>query len=337
MFRYDERPRQASSEGTRAKYNADVSGSYQIPQYRSRASQADASASCRHLSPFLIKCCEKTGQVTSALDQATSATLHKPPSMLVFGRISSRLFSSALPHTRLFSSTSPSVKPAMSISEKKNIVVVGGSYTGSRAVTALAEKMGTNYKVLLVEKQSHFNHLFGFPRVAVVPGFEHMAFVPYTKAFSTLPEGSAEVQVVQARATEVQPEKVVLVRGEPIPYEFLVMATGTKLAPPGTLHTEGKVDGIAYFQEHQRQIKRAKNIVVVGGGAVGVREWTGSCAVAVDADYWQSSPRTSRTTTRISALLWFTRATVLCTSSIVRCTLSVVSTFVLTSYCSQNG
>ena len=82
LFRHDERPRQASSEGTRAKYNADASGSYQIPQYRSRASQADASASCRHLSPFLIKCCEKTGQVTSALDQATSATLHKPPSCL---------------------------------------------------------------------------------------------------------------------------------------------------------------------------------------------------------------------------------------------------------------
>ncbi|VDB91946.1 unnamed protein product [Peniophora sp. CBMAI 1063] len=157
------------------------------------------------------------------------------------------------------------------MSAKKNIVVVGGSYTGSKAVSALAEKMGSGYQVLLVEKQSHFNHLFGFPRVAVVPGFEHMAFVPYTKAFSGLPEGSAEVQVVQARATEVQPDKVVLDRGGPIPYEFLVMATGTKLAPPGTLHTEGKVDGIAYFQEHQRQVQRAKNIVVVGGGAVGVQ------------------------------------------------------------------
>ncbi|KZV64519.1 FAD/NAD-P-binding domain-containing protein [Peniophora sp. CONT] len=159
----------------------------------------------------------------------------------------------------------------MSTLAKKNIVVVGGSYTGTKAVSALAEKMGSGYKVLLVEKQSHFNHLFGFPRVAVVPGFEHMAFVPYTKAFSALPEGSAEVQVVQARATEVQPDKVVVDRGEAVPYEYLVMATGTKLAPPGTLHTEGKVDGIAYFQEHQRQIKRAKNIVIVGGGAVGVQ------------------------------------------------------------------
>lgn len=162
----------------------------------------------------------------------------------------------------------------MSTPAQKNIVVVGGSYAGFQAITALATKMGSNYKVLLVEKQSHFNHLFGFPRVAVVPGIEHMAFVPYTKAFSALPEGSAEVQVVQARATEVQPDKLVLDRSEPIPYEYLVMATGTKLAPPGTLHTESKVEGIAYFQEHQRQIQRARNIVVVGGGAVGVREYT---------------------------------------------------------------
>lgn len=98
-----------------------------------------------------------------------------------------------------------------------------------------------------------------------------MAFVPYTKTFAGCPPGSGTI--VHAKATQILPRKVVLDHGEPIPYEYLVMATGTKLPPPGNVPVgvEGKVDGIKYFEKHESNVDKAQNIVVIGGGAVGVR------------------------------------------------------------------
>ncbi|KZT50416.1 FAD/NAD(P)-binding domain-containing protein [Calocera cornea HHB12733] len=180
---------------------------------------------------------------------------------------------------------------------KPNIVVLGGSYVGSKAVEFLAAAMHTTYKVVLVEKNSHFQHLFAFPRFAVIPGYEHMAFVPYKvepflnpnmpPGFDrgildsiTGPTPADAIEIIQASATEVLPDKVLLKPGEgssapnEIPYEYLVIATGTRLPPPGTLHVEGKVAGTQYFQEYQEQVKNASNIAIIGGGAIGVQMTT---------------------------------------------------------------
>lgn len=57
-----------------------------------------------------------------------------------------------------------------------------------------------------------------------------------------------------------------------LPYDALVMATGTKLQAPGTMPNEDKVPNVEWFQAHQRRVKEAKRIAILGGGAVGVRE-----------------------------------------------------------------
>jgi len=177
---------------------------------------------------------------------------------------------------------------------KPNIVVLGGSYVGSKAVEFIAAAMHTTHKTILVEKNSHFQHLFAFPRFAIVPGYEHMAFVPYKVGpflNPNLPPGfdrgfldsvsgptpADAIEIIQASATEVLPDKILLKPGEgssaptELPYEYLVIATGTRLPPPGTLHVEGKVAGTKYFQEYQEQVKNANHIAVIGGGAIGVQ------------------------------------------------------------------
>jgi apoptosis-inducing factor 2 len=105
--------------------------------------------------------------------------------------------------------------------------------------------------------------------VSVVPGQEHMVFIPPTKVFTSLPPASASL--VNARAVEVNSKTLILDHGDPIPYDFLVLATGTKLVAPGSLTTISKPEGIAYFQSHQKTLQNAHNIVVIGGGAVGIR------------------------------------------------------------------
>ncbi|OXG77339.1 oxidoreductase [Cryptococcus neoformans var. grubii Br795] len=158
----------------------------------------------------------------------------------------------------------------------RNVIVVGGSYVGSKAAQELAVILPPTHRVLLVEPHSHFHHLFAFPRFAVVPTYEHKAFIPFTSIFNepAIPNPSLHA-VVRAKVNAVYPTHVSLDRawrGETdIPYDFLAIATGTKLPAPGSMQSEDKSNSVEYFKTYQEGVKRAKDIVIIGGGAVGVQ------------------------------------------------------------------
>ncbi|KAE8268861.1 hypothetical protein A4X09_0g3471 [Tilletia walkeri] len=73
-------------------------------------------------------------------------------------------------------------------SQSKNVVVLGGSYGGMHAATLLAQKLPPTHRVILIDQNSHFNHLYVFPRFSVLPGHEQKAFIPYTSIFSQSPD-----------------------------------------------------------------------------------------------------------------------------------------------------
>ncbi|KAJ9144646.1 Oxidoreductase [Pleurostoma richardsiae] len=156
----------------------------------------------------------------------------------------------------------------------KNVVVVGGSYVGLAAVKELASALPETHRLLLVEPHSHFHHLFAFPRFAIVPDHEHKAFIPYSTAFASAANPSLH-SVVRAKAVELQPRHVVLDRdwqgSKEIPFDYLVVATGTRLPAPGTMQHDEKAKSVDYLQQYQQGVKNAKSIVIVGGGAVGVQ------------------------------------------------------------------
>ena len=161
----------------------------------------------------------------------------------------------------------------------RNLVIIGGSYVGINTAQQLANAFSGRFRVLLIEKNSHFQHLFAFPRFAVVPGVDtHKAFIPYKPGtFANCPPESGSV--IQAKVTSlskssVQLDRTVLLDGQhvdSIQYSYLVLATGTKLSPPSTLPGSEKIDGTAYLRKHAQKVIRSKQIVVIGGGAVGVQ------------------------------------------------------------------
>ncbi|KAM0748243.1 FAD/NAD(P)-binding domain-containing protein [Meredithblackwellia eburnea MCA 4105] len=179
----------------------------------------------------------------------------------------------ASPSSRaLFSTSSSNMAPQI-----KNVVVVGGSYVGQATAKELIEALPKpnereEYRVVVVEKNSHFGHLFAYPRFALTtPGkYEHKAFIPFT---NTLPSPHT---VVRGAAVSINRDSVTLDRplpegGTELPFVAVVLATGTKLSPPGTLPGETKKEGIEWFNVHQKKVEQAKRIVIVGGGAVGVQ------------------------------------------------------------------
>ncbi|KAL2840370.1 hypothetical protein BJX68DRAFT_246743 [Aspergillus pseudodeflectus] len=165
----------------------------------------------------------------------------------------------------------------------KNVIVVGGSYVGKATAQELARIIPSTHRVLLIEPHSHFHHLFAFPRFAILPGHEHKAFIPYTNLFtSLLPPSENKTTnntVIQARVLSVHPHHITLDRPWPesptsspqIPFDYLVLATGTRLTEPAGMRDNEKMASVAYLQNHQNDIKNAQSILIAGGGAVGVQ------------------------------------------------------------------
>ncbi|KAJ7178989.1 FAD/NAD-P-binding domain-containing protein [Mycena filopes] len=162
---------------------------------------------------------------------------------------------------------------------KPNILVIGGSYVGLKFIDTVAPQVADTHNTVLVEKNSHFEHVFAFPRFGVVPSPIHKAFIPYTRAFHAAPAGSTSV--VHGAVSQVLPDHIVLQSGKSIPYEYLVLATGTGFLP---LRSRTKAEGIAYGTALQERVRDSDRVVIVGGGAAGVQ-------MATDAKEFYPSKR----------------------------------------------
>jgi NADH dehydrogenase FAD-containing subunit len=153
----------------------------------------------------------------------------------------------------------------------RNIVVVGANFAGYHAARIIALELPPDspYQVVVVEPNSHFNFTWVLPRFCVVGGgHEHKAFVPYGPYL-----GGAPARWVRDRVCEVGKGSVRLEgSGEEIPYEFLVIATGSGAGDslPSRVGVTDKVEGTRLLREMQRRVKEAGRLLVVGGGAAGV-------------------------------------------------------------------
>lgn len=153
-------------------------------------------------------------------------------------------------------------------SQTKNVVVVGGSFAGYFIAKHLTETLPTGYRVVLIEKNSHFNYVFAFPRFSVIGGYEKFAFIPYGGLAKGVPKGVFEF--VQGKVDGVDARVVKLEGGKELEYEYLVVTTGTSSALPSKVVAMESLDAQRELRGLQSTIEKAARIAVVGGGAVGI-------------------------------------------------------------------
>ncbi|KAG1728388.1 uncharacterized protein EDB91DRAFT_1060595 [Suillus paluster] len=189
-------------------------------------------------------------------------------------------------------------------SHTKTVVVLGGSYGGSRAAQILAEGLPQGWRVVLVDRNSHLNHVYNFSRYAVLAGHEHKAFIPYNNLPSSslpdIPSSSSHVRV-QATITSIDKHCITLSPNLPdheqqqssLDFNYAIYALGShlpspidlwshkrecgvkpSLEPPGLgISTYGgtKSEGISSLRERQKRVEAATSVLVVGGGALGIQ------------------------------------------------------------------
>jgi NADPH-dependent 2,4-dienoyl-CoA reductase/sulfur reductase-like enzyme len=154
------------------------------------------------------------------------------------------------------------------VESPKNVVVIGGSFTGLQLATRLSHTLPTGYRVILIEKNSHFNFSYNFPRYSVLRGHEARAFIPYDATGKDCPPGI--FKIIQGMVTNVERDFVQLDTGERIPYSYLAIASGSSQPLPAKVASSNKAEACKELQSVQESIKTANTIAIIGGGAVGV-------------------------------------------------------------------
>ncbi|OSC98053.1 FAD/NAD-P-binding domain-containing protein [Trametes coccinea BRFM310] len=155
----------------------------------------------------------------------------------------------------------------------RNVVIVGGGWAGTLAARQLSAKLdASKYRIILVNDRPYFIHLIATARMTVTPEdkLEDKALVPFDRLFHN-GNGTTKIGKVVS-ISETAPGKggkVILEDGEEIPYAALVLATGSIWSGPINF-PQKDADVRAHISSWRNKYEKARHVVIVGGGAVGL-------------------------------------------------------------------
>ncbi|KAI0086027.1 hypothetical protein BDY19DRAFT_895578 [Irpex rosettiformis] len=181
------------------------------------------------------------------------------------------------------------------MASQRTVVVLGASYGGNHAARILSQSLPQDWRVILIDRNSHMNHLYVLPRMATLPQHAHKAFIPYTNIL-TNDESSPRHLFLNAQITSLSEHSLTLSKsfpeygivgaeGEPatLHFDYAVYALGSHLPSPinlwgpvcendeGKAHDGSKASGIRWLERFREYLNATRSVLVVGGGALGIQ------------------------------------------------------------------
>lgn len=141
-------------------------------------------------------------------------------------------------------------------------MIIGASFAGSFVAKRLDSLAGAH--ITLIEKQEELFVSTSTPRALVKPWFAEKAFIPLTNLLNP------RHQIIHSTVISCDLDKVTLGDGTCVRYDYLVIATGTSYGLPFKLQLESKELTMATLTSYTQLVSDSQEIVVVGGGSVGV-------------------------------------------------------------------
>ncbi|KAF9316288.1 Apoptosis-inducing factor 2 [Podila horticola] len=167
----------------------------------------------------------------------------------------------------------------------KHIVVVGGSYGGVACVNELQKHISKDAAVAitLIEKRDARYHCVASYRALVQADFAKNLWIPYTNLFPL----DSPHKVIRGTVNEVHSDHVVVDHEgkiHKVPFDFLVLATGSYIPAPAKLKVQSSVEGIILMDKIRDDLQNSQSIIIVGGGACGT-EFAGEIKYAYPDKY----------------------------------------------------
>jgi NADH dehydrogenase FAD-containing subunit len=140
------------------------------------------------------------------------------------------------------------------------VVIVGGGFCGSMVAKKLDKHRDLQIK--LINKNNYFEFSPGLPKVIIKPKYHQRIIVPYSRFLKHTKIVTDSLIQINSKFVETEKEK--------INFDYLVISTGIDY--PIFLQNKQNVFTIKsgiIVKEMCEQIKKAKKILIVGGGVIG--------------------------------------------------------------------
>lgn len=161
--------------------------------------------------------------------------------------------------------------PSMSKSSE-NIVLVGAGSGGYLVYRELSVKLAnTNKKLIVIEPRKFYVHLPSTLRMVVTAegGLENRSIMDHPPNVDTANTKFIYSKVTSIVDSESEGKYVTLDNGEKINFSVLILATGGRWSGPIAFGNK-KEDVLEFVHSWRDRFRDAKDIVLIGGGAVGL-------------------------------------------------------------------
>lgn len=146
-----------------------------------------------------------------------------------------------------------------SLHEDKHVLIIGAGYGGVQLALTLMKKKA-NFTI--VDQKECLHHNVAAVRAIIQPGFAKKTVIPYEPTFGS------HFRRGKVTKIDVETKQVTLEDGTELTYDILVIASGS-VGP--MKESEGSCEEIiAKYSKVVEQVKESHDVVVVGGGPVGV-------------------------------------------------------------------
>ncbi len=142
----------------------------------------------------------------------------------------------------------------------KNVVVIGGGFAGSHIARKL-EKV-KSFNVILIDRKEYFEFTPSILKAITNPNYLDKIQQKHEKYLT-------KSKFVCGQVAKIS-KKEVYVNNKKIPYDYLIIATGSSYVLPFKHHKALQINRGVDIKKYNKKLIESKKIVVVGGGLVGV-------------------------------------------------------------------
>ncbi len=140
----------------------------------------------------------------------------------------------------------------------KRLVIIGGGFAGTKIARTLEDEFG----VTLIDSKDYFEFTPGILRTIVEPEHIH-------KIRKKHKEYLKKTKVITGKVHEISNDSVV-VNKKKIKFDYLAICSGSKYSSPIKEHHLFYASRAESLKRAHENLKDAKNILIIGGGPVGV-------------------------------------------------------------------
>lgn len=140
----------------------------------------------------------------------------------------------------------------------KRVVIIGGGFAGSY----IARNLENEFEVVLIDTKDYFEFTPGILRTIVEP--RHIKKVQVLHGAYL-----KRTRIIVGHVTVVSPKEVI-VNKEKVPFDYLVISSGSKYSVPIKEQNVVSATRASHLMQYYERLCQSQEVLIVGGGLVGV-------------------------------------------------------------------